>query len=178
MTIPAAATRHVVERCPRCGVEHEGPTRGACEACDTPLRLWCGRHGREAGWLDGPSCPRCAEEAARPPRPAPARAPVLDSVAPAAVPVQVEAAPAEVAVDAARPARQPEGGVMFMILFFTVAAGAFGGMVLSTPFVFGSEIHLDTLVKFLVGGGMLGLLFGVYSCRLYVHELRAKARKR
>lgn len=64
---------HVVERCPSCGVEHEA-AGGCCEACGTPLRPWCRRHGREAGWLPGPHCPRCAEEAARPPVAARARA--------------------------------------------------------------------------------------------------------
>jgi hypothetical protein len=63
---------HVVERCPSCGVEHDVSVAGACEACHEPLRYWCRRHGRDAGWLAGPACPRCAEEAARP-RPAATR---------------------------------------------------------------------------------------------------------
>lgn len=62
---------HVVQRCPSCGVEHEAAGIDACEACGTALRAWCQRHGRESGWLDGPDCPQCVEEAARP-RPAPA----------------------------------------------------------------------------------------------------------
>lgn len=56
----------VVERCPSCGVEHESGG-GCCEACGAALRPWCRRHGRETGWLPGPDCPRCAQEAARPP---------------------------------------------------------------------------------------------------------------
>jgi hypothetical protein len=174
MTPTDRATRHVVDRCPSCGVEHDVRMH-ACEACDTPLRPWCRVHGGEMGWLDGPACPRCAEAAARPPRPAPAvpapvlDAPVLDQIAPAAVPALAETAGA-----AKRPQR-PAPGVMFMLLFFATAAGGFGGMVLSTPFVFGTEVHLDTLVKFVAGGGMLGLPFGVYFCRLYLRELRAKA---
>jgi hypothetical protein len=56
---------HVVERCPSCGVEHDRSHSVGCEACGTALRPWCRRHSREAGWLDGPACPRCAEEAVR-----------------------------------------------------------------------------------------------------------------
>lgn len=64
-----SADAHVVERCPSCGVEHDLSGAAECEACHTPLRPWCRRHSRDTGWLDGPACPRCAEEAA--PRPAP-----------------------------------------------------------------------------------------------------------
>jgi hypothetical protein len=56
---------HVVGRCPSCGVEHESGG-GDCEACGTPLRSWCRRHGRDVGWLAVSACPRCDEEAARP----------------------------------------------------------------------------------------------------------------
>jgi hypothetical protein len=178
MTPTDRATRHVVDRCPSCGVEHDVRVH-ACEACDTPLRPWCRVHGGEMGWLDGPACPRCAEDAARPVRTAPAvAAQVLDASAPAAVPAAAGAQPAEVAAGAAKRPQRPDAGVMFMLLFFTAAAGAFGGMVLSTPFVFGTEVHLDTLVKFIVGGAMLGLPFGGYFCRLYLRELRAKAGRR
>lgn len=55
---------HVVERCPSCGVEHETPGDGTCEACGTPLRAWCRTHSRETGWLKGSACDRCAEEEA------------------------------------------------------------------------------------------------------------------
>ncbi|HEX5872230.1 MAG TPA: hypothetical protein VFY65_17500 [Longimicrobium sp.] len=181
MTATDRATRHVVDRCPSCGVEHDVRVH-ACEACDTPLRPWCRVHGGEMGWLDGPACPRCAEAAAPPPRPAPAvpapviDAPILDEILPAAVPALTEAPPAVVAAGAKSPQR-PDAGVMFMILFFTVAAGAFGGMVLSAPFVFGTAIHLDTMLMFIVAGGVLGVLFGVYCCRLYLAEIRAKAGK-
>lgn len=178
MTPTDLATRHVVDRCPSCGVEHDVRVH-ACEACDTPLRPWCRVHGGEMGWLDGPSCPRCAEVAARPPRPAPAKpAPVLDALASANVAAPAGPPRAEVAADVAKRPQRPDAGVMFMLLFFTAGAGAFGGMVLSTPFVFGTEIHLDTLVKFILGGGVVGVPFGVYFCRLYLRELRAKAGKR
>lgn len=57
------APGYLVERCPFCGLEHDAPVGGACQACGTPLRTWCRRHGRETGWMDGPACPRCADEA-------------------------------------------------------------------------------------------------------------------
>jgi hypothetical protein len=86
MTIPSAATRHVVERCPCCGVEHDVSADSLCEACDTPLRAWCRTHSREFGWLDGESCPRCAREAAPrvapPPRENPSSAPRRPAVVP------------------------------------------------------------------------------------------------
>ncbi|HEU4882674.1 MAG TPA: hypothetical protein VFT45_10525 [Longimicrobium sp.] len=105
-------------------------------------------------------------------------APPTEVVVDAAKVAEVAAPPAGVSADDARAARSgPDGGVMFMILFFTVAAGSFGGTVLATPFVFGaSTVHLDTLLKFLVAGGVAGLLFGVYACRTYVQNLRAMAR--
>ncbi|HEX2206563.1 MAG TPA: hypothetical protein VHG93_02715 [Longimicrobium sp.] len=55
----------VVERCPACGVEHDHPTGGACEACHTPVRMWCRAHSGEIGWLRETPCPRCLEEATR-----------------------------------------------------------------------------------------------------------------
>jgi hypothetical protein len=92
---------------------------------------------------------------------------------------EVAASRAKVSADAAKAARRgPDDGVIFMILFFTVAGGAFGGVVLSTPFVFGSTVHLDTLLKFLAAGGIAGLLFGAYACRTYVQELRARGGRR
>jgi hypothetical protein len=75
MTLPEPATRHVIVRCPSCGVEHDAPAPAGCEACHTPLRAWCCAHSREIGWLDGHWCSHCEEEDAhrtgRPRRPAP-----------------------------------------------------------------------------------------------------------
>jgi hypothetical protein len=98
MSKSAAATRHVVERCPCCGVEHDVSVGSICEACETPLRAWCRTHSREAGWLDGSSCPHCAREAARrrpgsAPRPTPTSAPRRPAAAPARPPLPVPAAP-------------------------------------------------------------------------------------
>jgi hypothetical protein len=92
MSKSAAASRHVVERCPRCGVEHDISADSICEACDTPLRAWCRTHGREFGWLDGEACPRCAAEAARPPA-APPVPPVTLRRPPAPSPIRPEPRP-------------------------------------------------------------------------------------
>jgi hypothetical protein len=84
------AVRHVVERCPSCGVEHDVSVDSICEACDTPLRAWCRAHSRETGWLDEPACDRCAKEDA----PRPAAAPPAAPIRAAAVPAVVRPAPA------------------------------------------------------------------------------------
>lgn len=76
------SARHVVERCPSCGVEHDDRV-DECDACGGALRYWCRAHGREAGWLDGPACPRCAEEGVRRGR-VPCPAPSLPVTMPAA----------------------------------------------------------------------------------------------
>ena len=65
MSSRQVAMRHAVDRCPSCGVEHDVRVQ-ECEACDTPLRPWCRVHGSAMGWLDGPACPDCAEDAALP----------------------------------------------------------------------------------------------------------------
>jgi hypothetical protein len=110
MTATDRATRHVVDRCPSCGVEHDVRMH-ACEACDTPLRPWCRVHGGEMGWLTGPACPRCAEDAARytwPPRPRPPAVP-MKAAAPAKTPAKPSLWPGRT-----RPAavRTPEWAVM------------------------------------------------------------------
>lgn len=66
-----AATRHVVDRCPTCGVEHEHDGVYECEACHTPLRSWCRVHSRQSGWLDGVVCLRCDPHAVPRARPLP-----------------------------------------------------------------------------------------------------------
>ena len=63
---PAGRVMHVVERCSARGVVRDEAADGRCEACGSALRPWCRAHGRDAGWLDGPACPRCAGEAAHP----------------------------------------------------------------------------------------------------------------
>lgn len=98
--------KNVVERCPSCGVEHDVSADSACEACHTPLRLWCSRHGQESGWLDGPSCPRCAEEAARPSAAAPPPSPRSIRPPPAPAPVRAAPRPASVAPPRGRPLRE------------------------------------------------------------------------
>jgi hypothetical protein len=121
---------HVVERCPSCGVEHEGLQASVCEACHAPLRYWCRRHGRDAGWLQDPACPRCVQEAAlpRPLAPAVSADPVIplamfartihNQVAPQRT---VEAALAPPAP--ARPAPKPES-ILFSLATLPVTVTA------------------------------------------------------
>lgn len=110
MTSPAAAAnRHVVDRCPSCGVEHE-VRADACEACDTPLRPWCRAHSREIGWLESPSCRRCDQEAARRTRPPPPRPPVAPAKAPAkaVAPAKAKAKAKAKAAAPAKPSPRPD----------------------------------------------------------------------
>jgi hypothetical protein len=171
--------KHVAERCPRCGVEHDVQVH-ECEACHTPLRYWCRVHGRETGWLEGPACARCAEEAARPtPRRRVAALPCPDfsraaaGVAPPAVgPAPHEKVPADAA---RRPARAygpvGHGFVMFLILLMSAGGGALAGAV--TGFVLtGPEILPATAVQWGIGGAVAGLLFGGWTCADYVKNLR------
>jgi hypothetical protein len=178
-TRPDAATRHVVERCPRCGVEHDARA-GECEACQTPLRYWCRAHGRETGWLDGPACARCAQETARPaPRRRAAALPCPDfsSAAAGVAPPAATPAPREkVPADAARrPARAygPAGHafVMFLILLMAAGGGALAGVVLGFALT-GPEILAVTALRWGIGGGVAGLAFGGWTCADYVKNLR------
>lgn len=78
LLVTGMSVTRVIERCPSCGVEHETPVEGGCEACGTALRHWCRAHSREIGWLGSSACERCAQEARRPtPRP-----PVRPRIAP------------------------------------------------------------------------------------------------
>lgn len=172
---PPPAVRHVVARCPRCGVEHDVSAGAVCEACHTPLRPWCRAHGRETGWLDGPACPRCAEEAARPPsRPRPLAIPCP---APA-LPAHVDSASSPTATAPAPAAPPPRGRVahgMVMILMMLTAAGggAMLGVIAGFVYVLSGRGALpDSAVRFAVAGAVLGVLFGGFSCVHYVHKLR------
>lgn len=91
----AGASRHLVDRCPSCGVEHDAGGVRECEACGAALRLWCRAHSRETGWLSEPACARCAEEAARhaAPAPPPPREPAAARPAVAAPPAAAEVRP-------------------------------------------------------------------------------------
>ncbi|HYR07771.1 MAG TPA: hypothetical protein VEQ60_08375 [Longimicrobium sp.] len=178
-TRPDAATRHVVERCPRCGVEHDVRVQ-ECEACHAPLRYWCRAHGRETGWLDDPACARCAQEAVRL-RPAPSMrmpcpAPAMPSPVSLAPPVAADAS-VEVAPAAAKPLKRfsPAGHVvvMFLMILITTGAAALAGVVLAFVLVLaGRGILPDTAVQCAVGGAVVGALAGVLSCAHYLTTLR------
>jgi hypothetical protein len=177
-TRPDAATRHVVDRCPSCGVEHD-VRGGACEACCTPLRPWCRAHGRETGWLDGPACARCAEEAVRP-RPAPStRMPCPAPAMPSPVSSAADAAArAGVAPAAAPPPKRfgpgGHGFVMLLMILMTTGGATLGGVVLAFLLVLlGRGILPDTAVQCAVGGAVVGALAGVLSCAHYLTTLRS-----
>jgi hypothetical protein len=182
-TRPDAATRHVVERCPRCGVEHGVSVDSVCEACHAPLRHWCRVHGRETGWLDAPACIRCARETVQPrsapstrmPCPAPA---TPSSVSPAA---PVSAGPA--AADMARAAEKPLGmaGHLFVMLLMMLMAtggstllGVIGGFVYV---LFGYGVIPDTPIWFALIGAIVGLVAGGSACWDYVKHLPAPPAK-
>jgi hypothetical protein len=172
MTHPDAAARHVVDRCPSCGVEHDVRV-DACEACHTPLRYWCRAHGHETGWLKGPACARCAEEAARAPAPAPppTRAPVRPTPGPKTPPAPAPAPePRFVAPARGRPLREvlgdsgtASGGagtarrVPLGIVLIVVLGLGLGGLLVSQV---GSSAPLsDAAVGWLgITCGLLGVL--------------------
>lgn len=175
---------YVVERCPSCGLEHDVSEAGACEACHEPLRYWCRRHGRDAGWLAGPDCPRCAEEAARPappPRPAPsvatertvprglgapsalmdvpAERPVLRGLGPP--PADVEAPVPVAARETRRALRDDRLGALvgpLMMLLLGAAGGGLDGMV--AGMVYGSVALQGSSAETPLQWGMLGACAG------------------
>ncbi|HEY0016752.1 MAG TPA: hypothetical protein VGC13_10550 [Longimicrobium sp.] len=100
-------SRHIIERCPSCGVEHDVRVDG-CEACGTALRYWCRAHSREIGWLESAECRRCAEdEARRRPRTSVPVAASPRTAAPSPVPPRPTASPHEAAPPPAPPPRPP-----------------------------------------------------------------------
>jgi rRNA maturation protein Nop10 len=154
---------HVVERCPNCGVEHD-VSAAACEACHQPLRYWCRRHGRDAGWLAGPDCPRCAEDAAHPAPPlrsppgVAAERTVLRGLGPP---------PADAAVPAPAPPpprpghREDLAGALLaglLVLLLGAAGGAITGFVAAGIYIFtsGRGSASETLLEW----GMMGALTG------------------
>ena len=172
MTTPSAAARHVVERCPACGVEHDVSANSVCEACHAPLRLWCSRHGREAGWLDNPNCPRCAEEVARP-TPWP-RAPALPcpdvtrGTAPSpaasagAAPLDRKAAKAAEAAERmrSREARH-QLAVLISIMLVTTGGGAMLGAIVGSVYVLAVPATNPLAASWLtLWGAVLGVVLG------------------
>jgi hypothetical protein len=155
---------HVVERCPSCGLEHDVSEAGACEACQAPLRYWCRRHGRDAGWLAGADCPRCAEEAARPApplRPAPGVAAgrtVLRGLGPppADAEVPAPAPPPPGPWHRENPAGALIGGLLMLVL------GAAGGGLIGIAAAAVSLIFTSpgSASEILLEWGMMGALAG------------------
>jgi hypothetical protein len=181
-----AATRHVVDRCPSCGVEHDVRAR-ECEACDTPLRAWCRVHGREIGWLDGPRCRRCAQEAVRGTRrapslamPCPAPAPFTTAPAPAPATAAGVAPPDGVVADAARPRPLRPGehfGVMFLMLLLSTASVTLAAVVAAFLYLLSGRGTLpDTALRFATVGAVVGLGFGMLICVHYAISLRTPPR--
>jgi hypothetical protein len=159
--------KRVVERCPTCGVEHETLGDGTCEACGTPLQVWCRTHSREIGWLAGDECPRCppahahvgprGRAVARAPEPAPAVAPApVDAPRPAYRVIDPPPPPAAPIVIAAEPpvvARTPAAGVEAPVEKPTRRPGE--------PAPQGPFVRLFNAVLSVVQGGILGVLSGV-----------------
>jgi hypothetical protein len=151
----------VVDRCPSCGVEHDVRVH-ACEACDTPLRAWCRVHSREIGWLDGPVCPRCAQEAARRPPVPPARRPSAGAgrqprrVAPTARPHAPPRAPYSVEH------HDPLWGqpVLRKTLRIAASSAVGAGVIATTMSGAWTALIVFGCVGF-VFGGMLGWLFAL-----------------
>lgn len=160
-------TRHVVERCPRCGVEHQAPGDGTCEACGGALRPWCRAHGAETGWLDGPACPQCADEAARSAR-VPCPAPAL--------PVTGVAAPPKLD---ARPPVLPE---RIAIGVLTTLATGFGVWVMGMAggalyALVGAGTVQEAAPAWGRIAGMVGLLVGLVSALFYIIRPSAPPKK-
>jgi hypothetical protein len=183
--------RYVVNRCPSCGVEHETPGDGACEACGETLRSWCRRHGRETGWLSGPACHRCTEEAARP---APAPPVARPAPAPPVIHPLAERPPFPHPVPADRPARRraltpvepdaPPPSVLASMggRLLSVALLAFigwqAGVVAGAIYGFNQGIGVEpTAGEWGRLGGIGGLLIGLVSAAVYTMRQADTLRK-
>jgi len=169
--------RHVVARCPRCGVEHDEAAGGACEACGTPLRAWCRRHGREDGWLQGSACPRCAEEARpRPmpqPRPAPAR-PTWPPTPPRLLSAADLEPLTDLEMDVAPPPAQTGclghvGAMAAVMLICTVGIGlACLGVGVMIALLSGDDSAIPAIGT---AGVLGGVLAGIGGCLKYLFDL-------
>jgi hypothetical protein len=163
-------TRHVVERCPSCGVEHEAPGDGTCEACGTALRHWCRVHGTEIGWLDEPACRLCAEEAARPPVPQPAPAPRVTRPA-AHTPAKADRPP---------PSLMARVGGGFLSALLVSLGGWLLGVVGGLFYVI--TIDQGRILTVTAGawgraGAWIGLVIGVINALVYIGQSSAPVKK-
>jgi hypothetical protein len=180
--------RHVVERCPSCGVEHEAPGDGTCEACGTVLRHWCRAHGPETGWLDAPACSRCAEEAARPPVPQPAPRPPVTR--PAATRPRSAVAAAGRLVR--RPVRAPVkaeklppslmarvGGGFLSVLLVSLGGWLLGvvGGVIYVIMIDPGNILTVTAGAWGRAGAWIGLFMGVINALVYIGQSPASPKE-
>jgi hypothetical protein len=175
--------RHVVERCPRCGVEHEASADSLCKACEMPLRAGCRVHSRETGWLDGPACDRCAREAAHPPQqrrasalPCPDFSAAAAGAAPASFSQSTGGAPLELPPAPPRRTHTPLEHLFFMLLMMLLAAGggAMLGVLAGFAFMLSGRGTLpDTALRFTLAGAIMGLLFGSVLSVRYIRSLRA-----
>lgn len=190
MRMTGAATRQVVDRCPRCGVEHEGDGVHECEACGSALRSWCRAHSREIAWLDRRACARCAEDAARPPAatlapPAPLRSTAPAPTAavetrptppPASPPAHVlfpggtpPGRPLREVIGERRPPAEGAGGGAdngalvggILLVILGIAAGGLLGVLGGIISLSAAGGGEDALVTWALGGAVLGLLAGL-----------------
>jgi hypothetical protein len=160
-------------------VEHDVRAQ-ECEACDTRLRPWCRVHGREIGWLDGPACGRCAEDAARHARrptapslamPCPAPAPFTTAASPAPASSAGAASLDDIVADAARPRPIPPQhhlAVMLLMLLLCTASVTLASVVAAFLYLLsGRGILPDTALHFATYGAIFGFVMGVVACVQY-----------
>lgn len=179
MSAREVATRHVVDRCPSCGVEHDLRVQ-ECEACDTPLRSWCRVHGEEIGWLDGPGCDRCAEDAARRERRTTAPSLAMPCPAPALFTTAASPAPApgsgatpldDIVANASSPRPIPlhiHLTVMFLkLLLFTGSVTIVSVVAAFLYLLSGRGILPDTALHFATYGAIFGFVMGIVACVQY-----------
>jgi hypothetical protein len=176
MALRELATSHVVDRCPSCGVEHE-VRANECEACGSALRAWCRRHSHETGWLDGPACVRCVEEAARPvaaPVRPPAPAPAV-ATAPAAVSRGGDGVgKTGIAKHFARPPHMRQADYVASLTMLLLICTGGGIVVLILVLGDVAELTAGRTVAAAIAGGM----YGVWCFALDLKKKRAKAVER
>jgi hypothetical protein len=175
-----------VERCPSCGVEHDVSADSICGACDTPLRAWCRAHSREAGWLDGPACDRCAKEAAPAPRsraatalPCPdvsgaiASPAFVSAPAPAAGRAELAKAPADAMARMTSMSMVEHHIAMLLMMLLATGGSTLLGVITGFVYVFfGFGSLPDTPLWFALIGAVVGLITGGWACRDHVKQLR------
>lgn len=176
---------HVVNRCPSCGVEHDASADSFCEACGTPLRAWCRAHSREAGWLDGPACDRCAKEAAPALRSRAATAlpcpdvsgaigsPAFVSAPAGAGRAELAKAPADAMARMTSMSMVEHHIAMLLMMLLATGGGTLLGVIGGFVYVFFGYGSLpDTPLWFALIGAIVGLVTGGVSCAKYLRSLR------